>query len=158
MEYETIKLSILAIGTLSALGVLLTSKLIDYKLKNKKELKENIKINNIIDTKKLLDDILFSKYEYYLTSEILAYFLNDKDIDKKKIKELKESYYLDVSNSISDDLKNEILKLFTIKGIKLYIHQTFLRLLNESNIKYSSGSSLDKRTLKAIYEINEGSK
>jgi len=118
----------------------------------------DININNTIKTKEFLDSFLEQKYRYYLTSDILAYFLNGKEIPKKEIQNIKEKFFSDVTMSLNKKQQENILKIFTSKGIELYIHQSFLKLLNESNIKFTDDTQLDKRAIQTVYDINEGAK
>jgi len=120
-----------------------------HKLSNIANIDETVKIV------KFLDDFMMVKFQYYLNTFIIAYFISDKEMDKKEIKKLKEDFYTDISNTLNDVQKDQMLKVFTKQGITLYIHQSFLRLLNDANIKFkNNGTEMDtmnRKTLDAIY-------
>lgn len=130
-------------------------------IQEKTKIEKKYQIISIQDTDASLDflnKLLDIKFGYYLNTFLIAYFVNDKELDKKEIKKLKDDFYLDISNTLNNQQKNNLLRVFSQKGIELYIHQTFLRLLNDANIKFrDSGNGPDnvnKQTLNAIY--NQG--
>jgi len=138
----------------------ITILIIKFKKDQKKPKNVNTKMNidDTIKTMSFFNNVLELKFKYYLNAHFIAYFVNDKDLDKKDIKKFKNDFYIDVSNMLCDDQKQQLLKVFSKQGIELYIHQTFLSLLNEYNIKFqnsNSGNVVDDthaRTLQAIYK------
>ena len=155
--------AIFYIGTLMGIGIsiFLWTLLFKANKSNKNIVKAKVEPMHIDDVTKTLDffnSILELKFQYYLNTYFIAYFVNDKDLDIKDIKKYKKDFYMDVSKMLCDDQKNQLLKVFSIEGIELYIHQTFLRLLNSYNIKFknsNSGNLVDDvhtRTLQAIYK------
>ncbi len=124
--------------------------------KIKKDIKKpQANIDETIKIVQFIDDFMAVKFQYYLTAFIMAYFISDKELDKKEIKKLKEDFYEDISNTLNALQKEQILKVFTKHGITLYVHQSFLRFLNDANIKFkNSGTDMDtmnRKTLQAIY-------
>ena len=116
-----------------------------------------ISVKDSSDTLKFLNDLLDIKFGYYLNAYMLAYFVNDKELEKKEIIKLKTDFYSDVSKSLNNYQKNQILKVFSKEGVELYIHQSFLRLLNDANIKFKTSGNggidaLSSSALKAIYK------
>lgn len=143
------------------LGTILYKKIVQIKQLETVNKNLLIKIDNSMSAKEskeivdFIDSLLTVKFQYYLTSYILAYFVSDKEIDKKEIKKLKEDFYLDVSKTLCEQQQNRILKVFSKEGIILYIHQAFLRLLNDANVKFKNNDAslgnLSRRTLDAVY-------
>jgi len=126
---------------------------------------EESKVNKVSakESSQILDNfdrLLKIKFDYYFQSELLAYFMKQKEIEKKIIIQLKNTYYADVEKSLSDQLKTDVLNLFSKQGAVLYVHQTFLRLLNEYNIKYQGNGqeTLNRRVLEAYYDTNNSNK
>jgi len=126
------------------------------KLKNEKTKIENeLNPKDTITLLEFFDNILMEKFKYYFMSDILAYFSQGKELKKQEIIDIKEKFYVDISKMLSEDQKMRLLKIFSKQGIEIYIHQTFLKLLNESNIKYlDTSDNLDKRSLDVVYDIN----
>ena len=104
-----------------------------------------------------LNDLILVKFKYYLNVYFMANFASDKEIDKADIKKFKNDFYLDVSSTLNNEQKKRLLKVFSQKGIELYIHQSFLRLFNDANIKFKNGEqhntvdSMNRNTMQAIY-------
>ncbi len=104
-----------------------------------------------------LNELILVKFKYYLNVHFMANFASDKEIDKKDIKKFKNDFYLDVSSTLHNKQKERLLKVFSQKGIELYIHQSFLRLFNDANIKFKNGEqsntvdSMNRNTMQAIY-------
>jgi len=122
---------------------------------------KDVNVVNIQDSQATMDffnQLLDTKFKYYLNSFMIAYFVSNQELEKKVIKKLKNDFYVDISTTLNDDQKNHLLTIFSKRGIELYIHQTFLRLLNDANIKFQvSGEGLDgvnKQMLDAIYKDN----
>ncbi len=168
MEYTTYELIISGMFIIALFGALIMVAFI-ASLRNEKEtyiksydlmkakMDEKLPIADTIKVMTFFDSFLATKFSYYLNTSMIAYFVNDKDIDKKEIKKLKIDFYSDVSNSLNNDQKADILKIFTKEGIELYIHQTFLRLVNEANIRFKSSNdtgmdALNTSTLNTIYK------
>ena len=157
MELEKIIISITIFIILSMFGTIVW-----YEKRSKSVKKEIINpmcIDDVIKTLDFFNSVLELKFQYYLNTFFIAYFVNDKDLDIKDIKKYKKDFYMDVSKMLCTDQKNQLLKVFSIEGIELYIHQTFLRLLNDYNIKFKNagnqGNVVDNihtRTLQAIYK------
>lgn len=138
-------------GALSAIYFYVANKA----LKKPKKIDNTISIDDSIKLITFIDNLLLIKFGYYLNTYILAYFVSEKEIDKKEIKQLKDDFYMDISKTLNTYQQEQILKVFSKEGIILYIHQTFLRLLNDANIKFKSGDtnigSMSRRSLEAIY-------
>lgn len=159
----TILLIIMAVFLLVALVIgyteYRTRKLDRESIEESKKYEDSLKkVCDIDETVKIvdfLDRMLNIKFQYYLNSYILPYFVNDKDLDKKEIKKLKEDFYADVSKTLNEGQRDLILKVFSSQGIVLYIHQSFLRLLNDANIRFKQGATgvdaVNQGTLNAIY-------
>lgn len=112
----------------------------------------------IVDTinyRTFLDKMLEDKFQYYLTSYILAYFIQDKEIDKKEIIKLKNDFYVDIASTLNPRIIMDLHKIFTKQGLVLYIHQTFLKLLNDANIKFKNNAGelpLTRKNLEILYK------
>jgi len=156
------ELKLIIIGILSVVLILIIESIYIYYLKKRVnnlsiDRDRSINKNNIINIKQtkqtfdFFNELLEIKFRYYLTSEILAYFLNGKEIPKKEIIKLKENFYIDVTKTLNKNQRENILKIFSNEGIEMYIHQTFLKLLNDCNIKYIKTDELDQKTINAIY-------
>jgi len=162
---ENLNVLVILVGLLSAVITFISIYIYFYikELKSdkkksiiEKSKKKHLDIDHSIKSLEFFNNLLLTKYQFYFSSEILAYFLSSKEMPKKEISSIKEKFYLDVSKTLNNDQRDNLLKIFSIDGVKLYIHQTFLRLLNESNIKYlKTDTSLDKKALDAVYDINK---
>lgn len=129
--------------------------------KTRKEFNDYVKSDLPIKESKevfeFLNELILVKFKYYLNVHFMANFASDKEIDKKDIKKFKNDFYLDVSSTLNDKQKNRLLKVFSQKGIELYLHQSFLRLFNDANIKFKNGEqsntvdSMNRNTMQAIY-------
>jgi len=121
------------------------------------EYKNRISIQDSKEVFEFLNDVIKVKFNYYLNVYFLANFASDKEIDKADIKKFKNDFYLDVSSLFEYKQKERLLKVFSQKGIELYIHQSFLRLFNDANITFKNGTqsntvdSMNRNTMNAIY-------
>jgi len=91
------------------------------------------------DAKKLLDELIENKFEYYLYKDILPYYVQNATrtkLDKEKFKELKETFYNDIKMSTSPVVVRRLNYLFTPRGIGLYIHSRFSTLFNKVDSKF----------------------
>jgi len=150
-------------GITIILGLSISYNIITHIMNNHKiELLENKKDKdeiNIVESKNIVeffDNLLVTKFEYYLNTFIIAYFVSDKELEKKEIKKLKDQFFIDVSKTLNKKHRDLILKVYDEKGVELYIHQTFLRLLNTSNIKLKADSGMDNVNAKMLKEIYKG--
>ena len=121
-------------------------------LEKVKEKKESMSATESSAILKFLDEVLERKYQYYLMNDILPYFMSDKDLEKAEIKRIKNEFYMDIYGSLSTVQKKQVKKIFTDQGSTMYVHQTFLKFLNESNIKYKQNNTMSRQTLNAIYD------
>lgn len=132
------------------------SKIISKIISNKTLIvpKQPFNIKNAQATITLLDEMMLTKFRYYLSSYIQPFLEKDQEIEKKIIKKLKDDFYTDMLNVFNKDLMNQFLVVFDQKGIEIYIHQTFLRLLNERDIYHSNTneSNLSQKMLNEIYK------
>ena len=165
MELDTTLMYTLGLLVIFGLAIWLRLSQLDIKalkmtyetdLKNS-DIYTSLTIDETIKEKEFFDNFLITKFEYYLTTHILAYFASDKDIEIKEIKSLKEQYYADVSKTLNNHQKARLLMIFTATGTELYVHQTFLRLLNDANIKFKQNNltgmdALNQQTLNTIYK------
>ena len=116
---------------------------------------------NIEDTTKyiqLLDKLLLLKFNFYVGTFFSAALVKHKELDKTEIKNIKEQFYIDVSSTLNDHQKNQLLKVFSKKGIEIYIHQTFLKLLNDLDMKFNNSKIVEENDLndKFTKEIYKG--
>jgi hypothetical protein len=161
MEIITVAILIIATvfasaGVLSAVYFYAANKTLKKQIDaNAIKQKQLITVEDSMKTITFIDSLLLIKFQYYLNTYILAYFMSEKEIDKKEIKQLKEDFYMDISKTLNSYQQEQILKVFSKEGIILYIHQTFLRMLNDANIKFKSGDAsvgnMSRRSLEAIY-------
>ncbi len=154
---EVLKFSTSVIQT-GLLGGLVYIGINIYKEQLNKETKENdiLKIEQAKEIRiQMFNELLQIKFHYYFTSEILAHFLQNVALKRETINELKESFYLDVSKALNEETKNKLLEIYSVQGIKMYIHQTFLRMLNDANVKYTDENNLSRDALNAVYDINK---
>ena len=66
--------------------------------------------------------------------------------------ETKQKFFMDVSTSLNEEFFDILGILYTKPGLQLYVHQTFLSLLNKSQLAFKENDSkkFDKRTIDAI--------
>ena len=117
--------------------------------------KQAMPIVDTINYRTFLDGMLYDKFQYYLTSYILAYFAQDKEIDKKEIIKLKNDFYVDVYSTLNPRVMAELHRIFTKDGLVLYVHQMFLKLLNDANIKFKNNEReipLTRKNLEILYK------
>ena len=160
MEIQIITILLLMVmtvlGALSAIYFYTANKTLKKQIATTEpKLKQLISVDDSIKTLTFIDSLLLIKFQYYLNTYILAYFTSEKEIDKKEIKQLKEDFYMDISKTLNSYQQEQILKVFSKEGIILYIHQTFLRMLNDANIKFRSSEAsignMSRKSLDAIY-------
>jgi len=138
-------------GTLVGSGIVLLSKpkevIKEIFIENKKHI-DIIEANEII---LMFDSLLEKKFKYYNMIHFLAVFQSGKEPDIEVVKGIKQSFYTDISNTLSKDMEDLLIKIYNAKGLDLYIHQSFLRLLNEANIKYRVKDDINPANLKTFY-------
>lgn len=129
------------------------------KLESKiKKLESPMKIDDVVKYLNVFDNLLLSKFNYYIHVHFLANFEKRKEISKETIRGIKEEYYIDVSSTLKSEQKYKLLEIFSNKGIEMYIHQFFLQKLNELDVKYRKiddtlkDSAPDPSLLKEIYK------
>lgn len=113
---------------------------------------EDIDPNSNLDdgekAKKILDDIMDSKFEYYMYKEILPLYLGNQKkapVTNEKFKELKNTFYQDVKLSISPVLIRRLNYIFTPSGVGIYIHSRFSTMFNKTDAKFvNKDNTLDK--------------
>jgi len=88
-----------------------------------------------------LNDLIKKKYEYYLYKDILPVYIGNEyskkeKFSKEKFLELKEFFFNDIYMSLSPEIKNDIITLFSKSGIEIYIHQQFATYFNKTDAKF----------------------
>lgn len=130
------------------------------KLKEKNsKLSKELTIDDVHKYVQLLDKIILDKINFYFYNHFLAAYEKNKEISLKEIKEIKTQFYIDVSSALCVEVKAKLLKVFSAQGIEIYIHQTFLRKLNELDVKFKGGKSKEKDyelSAKLMSEIYKG--
>ncbi len=149
------------IGMMGLIGFLIYKISYISKTNNTTNTSTNTSKINIIEHSNILtflNTILEQKFEYYLNTYFLAELSMNKELQKKDIKKYKDMYFLDISNMLNNETKQFIQKVFTQKGIELYIHQTFLKHLSAYDIKFKNGktSNMDDVNLSTLREIYKG--
>lgn len=151
MEQITIMWIILSVFISTTIGL---AAYIIYNIKPEEE--QEADIEEIMKLYSFFNNLLETKFEFYLNTNILPYLVNNKEIDKKDIIKIKNDFYTDISKTLSDDLKKRLLLVYSAQGIEFYIHQTFLSLMNIADIKFKDGgNNIDnthKQTLNAIFK------
>lgn len=84
-----------------------------------------------------LDRIIKNKYNFYMYTELMPIYLDQKVPEKRIVSELKEKIYVSVVGGLTIKTKKSILDLFTEKGIEIYIHERIMILMNETDFKTS---------------------
>lgn len=82
-----------------------------------------------------LDRLIKDKYQYYLYARFLPVYLDRKIPEKNIVNEIKEKIYVTVVGGLTQDVKQEILKYFTQKGIEIYINEKIMVYMNETDFK-----------------------
>ncbi len=82
-----------------------------------------------------LDRIIKEKYTYHLYLTLMPIYLDRKIPEKKHIQELKEKIYVSVVGSLTSNVKKEVLRFFTEKGIEIYVHERIIILMNETDFR-----------------------
>jgi len=139
---EIMKLYILCSTILLSIIILSVSTVISYIIiKNRKlesneriQLTSQLSIDDTINYQKFFDNLLLVKFNFY-ANQYLANMLKGKSVDKSEIKSGKDQFYIDVSSTLNKYQKEQLLKIYSERGIELYIHQSFLRMLNDIDIK-----------------------
>jgi len=90
-----------------------------------------LSIQEAQEVRRLLNDIIKEKFNFYLINELLPMYYGNKKPDKNDINELQERFFTDVSLLITKDLKKIFLKYYTTEGIKIYINEQFLYYVNK---------------------------
>ncbi len=84
-----------------------------------------------------LERIISEKYNYYKYLELLPIYLDNKIPEKKVIKETKEKIYVSVVGSLTTEVKRELLKFFTEKGIEIFVHEKIIIHMNQTDFRAS---------------------
>ncbi len=84
-----------------------------------------------------LERLISEKYSYYKYLELLPIYLDNKIPEKKLIRETKEKIYASVVGSLTQEVKLEILKFFTEKGIEIFVHEKIIIHMNETDFRAS---------------------
>jgi hypothetical protein len=130
--------------------VILIINFIISKIEIKKIKEENTNLNLSIDEKShkidfkytqvaldFLDRLIKEKYNFYLYTNLLPIYLDNKIPEKKLVQEIKEKIYVSVVGGLNPDTKKSILTFFTEKGIEIYIHEKIMILMNETDFRTS---------------------
>jgi hypothetical protein len=134
---------------ISILVVLATTEIISYfknQFKSKKEIesekpKELPESTKEVDLSRgqmaldYLDRLIKEKYQYYLYLDLLPIYLDRKIPEKNIISKTKEKIYVSIVGSLTRDVKQEILKYFTEKGIEIYVNEKILIYMNETDFQ-----------------------
>jgi hypothetical protein len=97
----------------------------------------NLNINEAQDLLNFLDELIKRKFNFYFIYEILPYYSAGERIDKSKLKELQEKFFIDISATINKDTKKLFKKYFTTTGIELYINERFLYYINKIDANFA---------------------
>jgi len=144
---------VVAILTVLIISTIINMIQMIYMINTKQEKNEVLSTSDKQEIMIFFDNILEKKFSYYLNVYFLANMIMQKEIEKKEIKKFKDMYYLDISNMINEETKHMILTVFTKKGLDLYIHQTFLKLLNKYDIKYrTEKTEVSSALLREVYK------
>ncbi len=119
---------------------------------------ENQDNQEIVDTKLIdldegqnaiayLERLIKEKYNYYKYLELLPIYLDRKIPEKKIIKEIKEKVYVSVVGSLTHNVKKEILRFFTEKGIEIFVHEKIIIHMNETDLRASEKTTESFREL-----------
>jgi len=87
-----------------------------------------------------INKITEEKFNFYLFGELLPLYQKSKIPETSVITEIKNSIYLSITASLTSDMKLEILKFFTKKGIEMHIHEKIMLLMNKIDYTLTSGS------------------
>jgi len=140
------------IENLYYIGAIITTPIISYGyvyyMKNKlykqldkvlKEYKNNeLSIDETKNTVIFFDDLLDKKFKFYLGRYFLAKFTAGKEVLPKDIKKAKDEFSIDIEKCLTKHQMDRLLKIYSPKGIELYIHQSFLSKLNNANISFNN--------------------
>ena len=102
-----------------------------------------LKVSEAKDLMDFMDKMLKIKFNYYFINEILPVYMANKQLDKPKIKELQESFYLDISALINKDFKMLFKKYYTKQGLEIYINEKFIYYLNKFD-SLQNGEKINK--------------
>jgi len=83
------------------------------------------------DVLNFLNKLIHEKFNFYLYSELLPLYQKNKIPENSIITEIKNNIYISITASITSNMKLEILKFFTRKGIEMYIHEKIMLLINK---------------------------
>jgi uncharacterized protein YneF (UPF0154 family) len=95
-----------------------------------------------------LDRLIKEKYTYQLYANLLPIYLDRKIPEKNIVKEIKEKIYVTTVGSLSPEVKREILKYFTQKGIEIYINEKIMIYMNETDFRTAEKFTESFRDLK----------
>lgn len=108
----------------------------------------NSNLEDGIKAKKILDEILEGKFEYYMYKEILPLYLGNQKkapITNEKFKEFKNSFYQDIKLTLSPVLVRRLNYIFTPAGVGVYIHSKFATMFNKTDSKFvNKDNTLEK--------------
>ncbi len=96
-----------------------------------------IDLNEGQDSINFLERLIKEKYNYYMYLELLPIYIEQKIPEKKLIEEVKSKIYANVVGSLTRDVKQELLRFFTDKGIEIYVNEQIIILMNQTDFKAS---------------------
>ena len=107
---------------------------------------------NVQNTLAFFDNYMKIKFEFYLLNDLMANIITGRELNPSLINETKQKFFMDVSTSLNEEFFDILGILYTKPGLQLYVHQTFLSLLNKSQLAFKETDSkkFDKRTIDAI--------
>ncbi len=82
-----------------------------------------------------LERLIKEKYNYYMYLELLPIYLDRKIPEKNIIKTIREKIYVSVVGSLTRNVKEEMLKYFTEKGIEIFVNEKIIILMNETDFR-----------------------
>ncbi len=82
-----------------------------------------------------IDRLIQEKYNYYMYLELLPIYLDRKIPEKNVINKVKEKIYVSVVGSLSVDVKYEMLKFFTERGMEIYVNEKIVVMINRTDFK-----------------------
>ena len=92
------------------------------------------------DALEFINKITEEKFNFYLFGELLPLYQKSKIPETSVITEIKNSIYLSITASLTSDMKLEILKFFTKKGVEMHIHEKIMLLMNKIDYTLTSDS------------------
>jgi hypothetical protein len=149
MEITTL-IGIAILGYIFAIIFMISNRRNINKLKNNQEVIETLE-NDILKNEEIkldfsyvsgslafMDQLIKDKYTFYLYSELMPIYLDNKIPEKSQIRKIKERIYVSVVGGLTIKTKKSLLDAFTEKGIRIYINEKIMILLNKTDFSTSN--------------------